>query len=110
MQDIEVSVADCRVHLDCSNFALDDLAIRDHVQTLIPLLQRLLTADCSLALLPDDVLKRRFRAIAAQNMMVDASIAAAISRVEILLDIISGHASIADHGFPEFQDERVIDV
>lgn len=110
MQGVSVDVIDGSVQLDCREFALDDVVISEQIQTLVPLLERLLSADCARNLLSDDVFQRRFRAIAARDMILQASLAATIRNAEVLIDIITGSASIADHGFPEFQDDHDIDV
>jgi hypothetical protein len=110
MQDISVSVVEGRVHLDCSGFGLEDEVIYDELMVLVPLLERLLTADRTRDLLDDDVVADRLRGILAQDMVVQASVTAAVRQANLLIDIAAGKASIRDHGFPEFQDGREIDV
>ena len=110
MQDISASVADGKVQLDCSGFKLGDDVIADRVGVVTKLLAQLLLADHAKDLLEDTPLRQRIMGIAAQDMIVQASVLHAINQAQILLDITIGRSSIADYGFPEFQSDRIIDV
>lgn len=110
MKNISISVADGNVHLDCSGFELSDDVIVDNVTLVAGLLAQLLSADHVKALLTEKTLQQRLVGIAAQDMVVQASILHALSQAQILQDVTAGHSSIADYGFPEFQSDRMIDV
>ena len=110
MQDISVSVAGGKVQLDCGSFKLTDDVIAEKVRAVTALLAQLLLADHAKALLEDVALQQRQMGIAAQDMIVQASILHAVNQAEILLGVTSGRLSIAASGFPEFQSDRTIDV
>lgn len=110
MKDISVSVTGGKVHLDCSRFNLTDDVIADNVSAVTELLAQLLLADLAKALLEDKALQLRLVGIAAQDMIVQASILHAVNQAKILHDVTAGRSSIAAYGFPEFQSDRTIDV
>jgi hypothetical protein len=110
MRNILVSVFDRRVQLDCSDFDLDDDVIVDSVSAVTELLTQILRAARSKALLTDATLEGRIAGIAAQDMIVQASILQALLQARILEEITLGRSSISDYGFPEFQETNTFDV
>jgi hypothetical protein len=110
MQDISVSVVGGVIELDCSDFDLGDDAIAECSGALTQLLTHLLLASEAKAILEDSTLQERTAGISAQDMIVQASILNAEYQAGVLLEITSGRASIADHGFPEFRGETAVDV
>jgi hypothetical protein len=91
--------------LDFGPMALEPEDIERRVRQILPIVERLLAAEVTKMSLDDSTLQKRFRGIAAQDMVVDAAIWATALQAELLMDIVSGSESIADHGFPEFSDE-----
>jgi hypothetical protein len=110
MQGISVSIVSGLAQLDCRVFNLSDDAIADIIGSVTQLLSHLLLAEQAKALLADPVLQVRLTGIAAQDMVVQASILHAVYQAQVLHNIATGHSSIADHGFPEFRGETAIDV
>lgn len=105
MVEIDLKMHGTNAVLDFGQFALDAKSIEDRVRQILPLLQWLIEADLVEISLAEPVLQKRFRGIAAQSLMVEAALLSVVGQAELLVDIASGHESIADHGFPEFGDE-----
>jgi hypothetical protein len=103
--DIRLKVDGNRAVLDYGSIALSSEQVEERVKQILPLLAKLLAADVAEMSLTETELHKRFRGIAAQNMIVEATIHSTILHAELLSEIASGRESIADHGFPEFADE-----
>jgi hypothetical protein len=105
MVEITLAVNGTTATLECDPSALPAEIIDERVRMVLPLLELLFEADLAQASLPDPVLEKRFRGIAAQRLMVEAALASVTAHAGLLGDIVAGRESIADHGFPEFADE-----
>lgn len=105
MVEINCRIDGTSVTLDCAPSDLDPVNIEDRIQQVLPLLKRLLDADVAFGTLPEPILEKRYRGIAAQSMKVEAAILSTVLQAELLASVIAGRESISDHGFPEFDDE-----
>jgi hypothetical protein len=104
MEDIRFEVDGRRLIVDFSQTGLSFETVRDRASEVLPLLAALLAADGIWQGLAESDQQKRARAYAAMNMVCQARIIAAVRQAELLAAITAGDASIADHGFREFQD------
>lgn len=105
MVEISLRIDGSCAILDIGPVELEPEDVEARVRQILPILERLLEADIAKLSLDDSTLQKRFRGIAAQDMIVDFAISAAAQQAAILSDIVSGNESIADHGFPEYAEE-----
>jgi hypothetical protein len=110
MEDIRFEVDGPRLIVDFSQTGLSLETVEDRARDVFPLLAALLAADGVWQNLTASDQQERLRGYAAMNMVCQARIIAAVRQAELLAAITAGDASIADHGFPEFQngDETAI--
>jgi hypothetical protein len=104
MCNIELQCDGARITLDFET--LDISAVETRVREILPLLQYLVSADIARANLCQTTLEDRQLGIAAQDMMSQAALVAAIRHAQLLGLITEGKQSIADHGFPEFESKH----
>lgn len=110
MQDIDVNVTGSRVAIDFARTDLNTETLSDRLHEVLPLLYALLSADDAWFKLTDTERALRDRGILATNMICQGATQNAIQWAELLNSIVDGSESIANHGFPEFESGRSIDV
>jgi len=81
-----------------------------NVGDVIPLINAILQYEGHLEALDEIVRTARMPGIAAQHMIYQCRLLEAISAACLLVDITTGQADIADHGFPEFGISLSYDV
>lgn len=110
MQDVDLKVIGPRVTLDFGRTKLNSNSLEERSRELLPLLFSLVSADSAWANRSVDEQDRYHQAYNAQNMVYQAALYATMQRAGLLIAIADGSESIADHGFPEFQENREFDV
>lgn len=110
MQGIVTSHEGSRVTIDFGSSGLNCETLRERVDEVVPLLHALLYADGVLSELPTEDLSERMIGYLAMDMVCQAAIQRAIAQAAVLREIADGSASIADHGFPEFEGGMPTDV
>ncbi|WP_123876559.1 hypothetical protein [Fuscovulum blasticum] len=103
--DVSVEVRDRTVKLNFGAGVGLPETLEGRIRDLIPLLLSLLEADDRWSRLSDDAKASRLQAGAAQGLRFDMALAAALRQAELLVAIVDGTESIANHGFPEFADD-----
>lgn len=110
MQGVSTSVQGACLTIDFSGSGLNLETLQERASEVLPLLHALLSADTVLSRLDVDTLEKRGRGFLAIDMMCQGAIHEACGQAELLMDIATGTASVAHHGFPEFADGRSLDV
>lgn len=109
MQEIDLRVVGTSVVIDFGALATG-VELEERTREVLPVLSGLLAADAAWLALTEHERDLRAYARAAIDLTLQAALAAAAARTELLIAIIDGSASVADHGFPEFADGRCDDV
>lgn len=87
--------------LDFKDFELDVLQISDRISEIIPILEKIVTADIARDRIPEDRLLELLPGILARDMIYQASLSSAANNAELVHDVTTGRRSIADLGFPD---------
>lgn len=105
-----MEVAGSRVVIDFARTGLNVETLMDRAQEVLPLLYALMLADDTWLKLTGDDLAARERGCLAMNMICQGATQSATNCAELLMAIADGSETIADHGFPEFEDGQSLDV
>jgi hypothetical protein len=104
MPDVDLEVSGKRVVIDFRRLAPGSEALAERVRDVLPVLIALVSADSAWRSLTEEERRLRANARSAIDMKTQATLLFAQAQAELLVAIIDGSESIADHGFPEFLD------
>jgi hypothetical protein len=99
--EIGISVVDAVIHIDCSFFELSSEVVLERLRELMPVLERVLSADQVWHKLPDDLvlplLDRRLRC----DLLYQAAVAQALGASSRLFEVVPTSLSVfGQEGFP----------
>jgi hypothetical protein len=109
---IETSIHGSRVTLDILDFDVDerDEVLGELFDDIVPIIGKILECEALWQNLSESDRSVLVRPHMAMSMKVSGRLAAALQEAENHKLIVSGRASISDHGFPEFVDGASQDV
>lgn len=110
MKNTILVATDGCVTIDFRDAEINESTLTQRTEEVLPLLHALILADQNFQKLSERDYSERGRAYMAMNMLCQFTVQKAIKQADLLRAIVDGSESISDHGFPEFDGDRVIDV